>query len=143
MKALKDDELKKKEMEKAIAELKEKYAIRSFKTTTESITFTRKMAKVMATIAPEMQKKKKENISQFLDLFEPELIKYVVGTFVYKKSGKRNKPIDYEKEFVGDFESLSLVFSMTIEFLMTKAHGEGKQKAQTPKKIISKKRQQN
>lgn len=126
-------------MDARIEELKKIYVVRSFKTTTESIKFTRKVAKAMSGLGSSLDDSSEADISEFLDFFEPEIIKYVVGNFVLKRGDKKNTPIDYEKEFIGDFETLSIVFAMTIQHLMQKANGVGKPKTQN-QKIVSTKR---
>lgn len=126
-------------MDARIEELKKIYVVRSFKTTTESIKFTRKIAKAMSGLGTSLDDNKEEDISEFLNFFEPDIIKYVVGGFVLKRDEKKNVPIDYEKEFIGDFETLSIVFAMTIQHLMQKANGVGKSKTQN-QQIVSTKR---
>lgn len=124
-----------------IKEIKELYEVRSFKTTTESIQFTRKIAKSMVGIGTTIDENSSEDISKILDFFEPELIEYVISNFVLKRTDEESVEIDYESEFIGDFETLSILFGIAIEFLMSKANGTGKQKVQNPQnKIITKKR---
>lgn len=124
-----------------IKEIKELYEVRSFKTTTESIQFTRKIAKSMVGIGTTIDENSSEDISKILDFFEPELIEYVISNFVLKRTDGESVEIDYESEFIGDFETLSILFGIAIEFLMSKANGTGKQKVQNPQnKIITKKR---
>lgn len=126
-------------MDARIEELKKIYVVRSFKTTTESIKFTRKIAKAMSGLGSSIDDSSEADISEFLNFFEPEIIKYVVGGFVLKRNDKKNAPIEYEKEFIGDFETLSIVFAMTIQHLMEKANSTGKPKAQN-QQIVSTKR---
>lgn len=120
-----------------IKEIKKLYEVRSFKTTTESIQFTRKIAKSMVGIGTTIDENSSEDISKILDFFEPELIEYVISNFVLKKIDGESVEIDYESEFIGDFETLSILFGIAIEFLMSKANGTGKQKAQNPQNKIT------
>lgn len=120
-----------------IKEIKELYEVRSFKTTTESIQFTRKIAKSMVGIGTTIDENSSEDISKILDFFEPELIEYVISNFVLKKTDGESVEIDYESEFIGDFETLSILFGIAIEFLMSKANGTGKQKVQNPQNKIT------
>ena len=120
-----------------IKEIKELYEVRSFKTTTESIQFTRKIAKSMVGIGTTIDENSSEDISKILDFFEPELIEYVISNFVLKKIDGESVEIDYELEFIGDFETLSILFGIAIEFLMSKANGTGKQKVQNQQNKIS------
>lgn len=147
MKNLNQEELDAKR-EELIKKLSKRYKIRSFKTTTESIKYTQKMAKAISALDLDLEKMQDQDISKMFDLFDPELIKYVVGTFVNVKEHKKLKPVDYEKEFINDFENLMIVFTMAIEFLSAKANGSGKPQAQKIKenqqvKINSTKRLNN
>lgn len=126
-------------MDARIEELKKIYVVRSFKTTTESIKFTRKIAKSMGSLSENIEANKEADITNFLNFFEPDIIKYVVGGFVLKRAEPKNVPIDYEKEFIGDFETLSIIFAMAIQHLMLKANGVGKSKTQN-QQIVSTKR---
>lgn len=128
-------------LNKRIEEVKELYEIRSFKTTTESIQFTRKIAKAMTGLGTSLEENSEADVTKFLEFFEPELIEYVVGNFVLKRTDEKSIEIDYETEFIGDFETLSILFGIAIQFLMSKANGEGKSKTQTHQnKITSTKR---
>lgn len=120
-----------------IKEIKKLYEVRSFKTTTESIQFTRKIAKSMVGIGTTIDENSSEDISKILDFFEPELIEYVISNFVLKKTDGESVEIDYESEFIGDFETLSILFGIAIEFLMSKANGTGKQKVQNHQNKIT------
>lgn len=120
-----------------IKEIKELYEVRSFKTTTESIQFTRKIAKSMVGIGTTIDENSSEDISKILDFFEPELIEYVISNFVLKRTDEESVEIDYESEFIGDFETLSILFGIAIEFLMSKANGTGKQKVQNHQNKIT------
>lgn len=94
-----------------IKEIKEIYEVRSFKTTTESIQFTRKIAKSMVGIGTTIDENSSEDISKLLDFFEPELIEYVISNFVLKRTDGESVEIDYESEFIGDFETLSILWN--------------------------------
>lgn len=124
-------------VDEKIKEIKELYEVRSFKTTTESIQFTRKIAKSMVGIGTKIDENSSEDISKILDFFEPELIEYVVSNFVLKKTDGESVEIDYESEFIGDFETLSILFGIAIEFLMSKANGTGKQNPQNSQNKIT------
>lgn len=117
-------------------EIKKIYEVRSFRTTTESIQFTRKIAKAMTGLGTSLDDNSEADVTKFLDFFEPELIEYVVANFVLKRTDAESVDIDYESEFIGDFETLSILFGIAIEFLMSKANGTGKQKAQIPQNKI-------
>lgn len=123
---------KKTQLDKKTSELNKIYGVRSFKTTTESIEYTRRVAGAMSSFKGDF---KNAEISQMFDFFDPKLIKYVVGGFVFRKDKKKFK---YEKEFVNDFDTLMLVFTMVVKFLSQKANGEGK--SQEDQKISSTRR---
>ena len=125
-------EAKKKASDEKIKELKKKYVIRSFKTTTESFKFMKKIAKTVSSI-DNLDDMKDEDILALFDVFDEEVIKYVISTFVLVRGEKKNIPVDYEKEFIGEFETLMTLFMMVIQHLIGKANGEGKQQA-TPTK---------
>ena len=129
--------------EEKIKELKKRYKVRNFKTTTESLEFTRKFAKAMSGIDLGSESVKDMELSEALDFFEPELLKYVVSNFVVVKEDGKAKAINYEKEFINDFETLLMVFMMAISFLTGKSNGLGKSQVAPQKettKIIPTKR---
>jgi len=142
-KDLTDEEIAKKELaDKKIAELKKIYVFRNFKTTSESFKFMKKIAKTISQIE-NIEDMQDQNILELFDIFDEKIIKSVVGDFVLKIDGEKRVNIDYEKEFIGEFETLMTLFMMTIQYLMKKVNGEGKQEAQPAgqtKKISSKKR---
>ena len=123
-------EAKKKATDKKIEELKKKYVIRGFKTTTESFKFMKKIAKTVSSI-DNLEDMKDEDILALFDVFDEKVIKYVVATFVLVRGEKKNTPVDYEKEFIGEFETLMTLFMMAIQSLVGKANGEGKQQPAT------------
>lgn len=132
---------KKQKAAKVLEALKRKYVVRSFKTTTESFKFIKRISKTLSSLES-LDSLKDEDISVLFDVFDEKTIKYVVSTFVLKRAEQKNKELDYENEFIGDFESLMSVFLMALEFLTTKANGEGKKQAPKgqKKEIISTKR---
>lgn len=134
------NEINKQEALKAIEAVKKKYSVRTFKTTSEAMTFMRKMSPAIA----QMQELKKANVAEagakMFEIFDDEFIKYVVSNFVFKKGkkGKPNKKIDYESEFVNDYETCIKVFMMAITTLMEKAQGKNEpQKKETDTAIKS------
>ncbi len=107
--------------------LKKDYVVRGFKTTTESISFMKKVTPIMMS----MQKaniKEEKNTALLLEILDEKIIKYVVSTFVLKKGDKKNQNIDYEKEFVGDLDKLLSVFMLAFSELMQRMQGK-KQKS--------------
>lgn len=137
-----DKETKEKELKEKIDQLRDKYIVRSFKTTTESLIFTKKMAQALSNIKVDLTNMKDADISEIFEFFDPELIKYTVETFVEIKDGEDLSPIDYESEFIGEFETIMIVFQMAIEKLMQKANGMGKPQV-SPNQIKSNKRSLN
>jgi len=121
--------------------LKKRYKVRGFKTTTESITFTRKMAKAISSLEGNFEEIEDLDISEALDVFDPELIKYVVDNFVLVKEegAKKAHPVNYEKEFIGRFNDLMLVFMIAVERLNEKVSG-GKPEEKPAQGISSTKR---
>lgn len=132
-------EAKKKASDKKIEELKKKYVVRNFKTTTESFKFMKKIAKTVSSI-DNLEDMRDEDILALFDVFDEKVIKYVVSTFVLVRGEKKNTPVDYEKEFIGEFETLMTLFMMAIQHLIGKANGEGKQQATSTKGINSQRR---
>jgi len=132
-------EAKKKASDEKIEELKKKYIVRNFKTTTESFKFMKKIAKTVSSI-DNLEDMKDEDILALFDVFDEKVIKYVVSTFVLVRGEKKNTPVDYEKEFIGEFETLMTLFMMAIQHLIGKANGEGKQQATPTQGIKSQKR---
>jgi hypothetical protein len=132
-------EAKKQASDKKIEELKKKYVVRNFKTTTESFKFMKKIAKTVSSI-DNLDDMKDEDILALFDVFDEKVIKYVISTFVLVRGEKKNTPVDYEKEFIGEFETLMTLFMMAIQHLIGKANGEGKQQATLTQGITSQKR---
>lgn len=133
---------KKEIADKKIEELKKLYVIRNFTSTSESFKFMKKIAKTISQIE-NLEDMQDQDILELFDIFDEKIIKYVVSGFVLKINGEKRSKLDYEKEFIGEFETLMTVFMMAIQHLMKKVNGEGKQKAQPAeqtKKINSKKR---
>lgn len=118
------------EQKSRLDELKERYEVRNFETTSESIKYTQKLAKALSGLKLDMNESQDMDISEIAEFFDPELIKYVVGTFVLVRGAKKSKPVNYEKEFVGDFETVLMVFVIAIEHLSKKANGSKKPQAQ-------------
>jgi len=131
----------KAQSEKKINELKKKYTVRGFKTTSESFKFMKKMASSMSSLE-NIDNLKDEDVSKLFDLFDEKLIKSVVSTYLLKKDGDKRVPIDYEKEFIADINGLMIAFSLCVKTLMEKLNGGGKQEAQPSKgmRVKSKKR---
>jgi len=142
-KLTKEEIEKKKANDKRIAELLEKYVIRNFKTTSESFKFMKKIAKVISEV-PNLEEIKDEDIIKLFDVFDEKTIKYVISTFVLVRATddeKKNIPVNYEKEFIGEFESLIVLFMLTVEKLVGKSNGEKKPPApKEGQKIQTKKR---
>lgn len=137
-----EEAAKKEAADKKIEELKEIYVIRNFSTTSESFKFMKKIAKTISQVE-NLEDMQDQDILKLFDVFDEKVIKYVVDSFVLKISGEKRVKLDYEKEFIGEFETLMMVFMMAIQHLMSKVNGEGKSKAQPveqAKKISSKKR---
>lgn len=131
------------EQEALLEECKKTYEVRDFATTTESLNYTRKMASAMSNMKVDLDAMKDEDVSAIFEFFDPTLIKYVVDTFVMKKGKKKSKPVNYEKEFIGDFGMLMGVFLMAVKHLSEKATGGKKPQApaqEVTEQIVSTKR---
>ena len=131
----------KAQSEKKINDLKKKYTVRGFKTTSESFKFMKKIAGAMSNLE-DMENLEDEDVSKLFELFDEKLIKSVVSTYLLKKEGDKRVPINYEKEFIGDIGGLMVAFSLCVKTLMEKLNGGGKQEAQPSKgmRVKSKKR---
>jgi len=129
MKKLSPEEIaKKKATDEKVEALLRKYVIRSFKTTSESFKFMKKIAKTISSI-DNLEEMKDEDILSLFEVFDEKVIKFVISTFVLVRNEKKNIPVDYEKEFIGDFETLMTLFMMTIQHLVGKSNGAKKQQA--------------
>ncbi len=124
----------KKETNKKSEELLKKYVIRNFKTTSESFKFMKKIAKTISSI-DNLEEFKDENISKLFDVFDEKVVKYVISTFVLVRNEKKNTPVDYEKDFINDFESLMTLFMLVIQHLVGKSNGKKKQVAPQQKPL--------
>ena len=139
---VKEEAEKKAKSDKKLAELKKIYVVRSFKTTSESFKFMKRIAKVITQL-PNLDDMKDESVLELFNVFDDKTVKYVVETYILKRGedGEKNKKIDYESEFIGDFENLIVLFVMAIQHLIGKVNGEGKSKeAPANNKVIKTKK---
>lgn len=130
---------KKAEADIKLKKLKKKYVVRSFRTTSEAFKFMKKISKVISAI-PDLEEMADKDILELFNVFDEETIKYVISTFVLKRTEKESETFDYEKEFKEDFDTLLMLFMMAIQYLMEKVNGGGKSKKPAQKKINSQKR---
>lgn len=132
---------KEQELRQRSEALKKRFKIRSFQTTTESIEFSQKLAKAFSGLNIDFEAMKDEDASKIFEIFSPSLIKYVVGSFVYTKEGNsKPKLVNYEKDFIGDLDTVMMLFFMAVERLSQKASGAGKPQAQAKPQKVSAKR---
>lgn len=117
------EEIEHDEMMFASEEAKKRYFVRGFKTTTESIIYTKKMAQAVSSINGDINE---IDVSDIFSVFDAELIKYVIETFVLKGTEDDFEDMDYESEFIGEFKLLISVFMMAVQSLSEKANGKGK-----------------
>lgn len=135
------DQAKQEQLEKMISSIKDTYRVRSFSTTSEAITFLKKVMPLFSSIGDEFESLKDEDISKLFDIFPAETIEYLVSTFVEKKTSKGFKAINYETEFKGDFQTLLAVFVMALTELIKEVQTPtGKPQAQAKKKKIKSRR---
>jgi hypothetical protein len=129
IKELSDEDMK--SQEEITKKLQEKYEVRNFKTTSESLIFTKKMAKAMSGMKLDLKEIKDVDISAVFDFFDPDLVKYTVDTFIMEKTASGLKSVNYEEDFIGDFQIIMSLFLMAVQHLSGKVNG--RKKPQAPK----------
>lgn len=112
-----------------IKNVQNKYEVRSFRTTTESLIFTKKISLIMSSMKDVLKDMGNIEVSNAFEFFDPELIKYVVETFVMRKTASGLVEVDYEKDFINDFPTIFALFLMAIKHLSIKANGGKKPQA--------------
>ncbi|NCB11900.1 MAG: hypothetical protein EOM78_09750 [Erysipelotrichia bacterium] len=132
---------KQEELEEVISSIKDTYRVRHFSTTTEAISFLRKVMPLFSSIGDDFESLKDQDISKLFDIFPPETIEYIISNFVEVKTEKGYKKINYEEEFKSDFQTLLAVFIMAITELIKEVQTpKGKQIPTSKKQIKTQRR---
>ena len=120
-------DMQKQQEAKAKAEkILEVFKINGFQTTTESMNIMKKFS-TFTSLKSELEKNKDLDISKLFDILDPVLVKETIENHVERVDGT---DLDYEKDFIGDFETVFMLFVMTFQQLMEQSTGKSMGKPQ-------------